>query len=275
MASNDGEHRMLFDIRGKRRHVVKVVYAVLAVLMGASLFLVVGPLNVGELFNSDSASNSEAAKSFEEQADRIEAKLKKDPDDANLLLALTRARITAGNTLTEVSPTGQRTISEEGYQHYLKASQTWDEYLKATDEPSPGLAQLTAPMFFTLAETSGGNEIEANIEAAAQAQRIVAKQRPNLNSLSTLAIYTMFTFDYEGAEKAGAEAQKFAQTKFERENVENELKETRQRAEEFEQRVKAYERQVKKVQAAGGGGAAPEALENPFGGLGGGGGPGE
>ena len=32
---------------GRRKHVVKVVYAVLAVLMGASLFLVVGPLNIG------------------------------------------------------------------------------------------------------------------------------------------------------------------------------------------------------------------------------------
>ena len=39
---------MVFDIRGRRRHVVKVVYAILAVLMGASLFLVVGPVNIGE-----------------------------------------------------------------------------------------------------------------------------------------------------------------------------------------------------------------------------------
>ena len=42
MAQGGKEHRMVFDIRGRRKHVVKVVYAVLAVLMGASLFLVVG-----------------------------------------------------------------------------------------------------------------------------------------------------------------------------------------------------------------------------------------
>jgi len=40
----DGERRMLFDIRGRRKNVVKVVYAILAVMMGASLFLVVGPV---------------------------------------------------------------------------------------------------------------------------------------------------------------------------------------------------------------------------------------
>ena len=42
----DGERRMLFDIRGRRKHVVRVVYAILAILMGASLFLVVGPVRL-------------------------------------------------------------------------------------------------------------------------------------------------------------------------------------------------------------------------------------
>jgi len=37
MASNDGEHRMLFDIRGRRRkNVVRVVYAILALLMASA-----------------------------------------------------------------------------------------------------------------------------------------------------------------------------------------------------------------------------------------------
>ena len=52
MASSD-EHRMVFDIRGKRRHVVKFVYAILAILMGASLFLVTGAVSLGSLFDSD------------------------------------------------------------------------------------------------------------------------------------------------------------------------------------------------------------------------------
>ena len=87
MASGD-ERRMVFDIRGRRRVAVKVVYAVLAVLMGASLFLVVGPVNIGELFNEGSSSSSEAAKQFEQQAERIERKLAKDPDNPALLLDL-------------------------------------------------------------------------------------------------------------------------------------------------------------------------------------------
>ena len=40
--------------------VVKVVYAILAVLMGLSLFLVVGPVNIGELFGGGGGSGNAA-----------------------------------------------------------------------------------------------------------------------------------------------------------------------------------------------------------------------
>ncbi|HEX7293467.1 MAG TPA: hypothetical protein VF259_02880, partial [Solirubrobacterales bacterium] len=56
--AKDGERRMLFDTRGRRRHVIRVVYAVLALLMGASLFLVVGPFNLGELGGSGASSSA-------------------------------------------------------------------------------------------------------------------------------------------------------------------------------------------------------------------------
>ncbi|HWJ42348.1 MAG TPA: hypothetical protein VNR67_02845, partial [Solirubrobacterales bacterium] len=73
------EHRMLFDLRGGRRgKIVKVVYATLAVLMGLSLFLVVGGFNLSELF-TDNGSSGDASKSYEEQAERVEAKLVKNP----------------------------------------------------------------------------------------------------------------------------------------------------------------------------------------------------
>ena len=264
MASDGGERRMVFDIRGKRRVAVKVVYAVLAVLMGASLFLVVGPVNIGELFSSGTSSSSEAAKQFEQQAQRIERKLAKEPENPELLIALTRSRVTAGNSLVEVSPEGQKQWSPEALQQLQKASQSWSEYLQATKQPEAGSAQLMAPTLFTLAELSSGLEIMDNLEAAVQAQEIVADQRPTLNSLSTLAIYKTFTFDYDGAKKAGDEAKKFANTKFERENIDNQLEETKKRAEAFQSQLAAYEKQVKQQEKAGGGGSL-EGIENPFG----------
>jgi hypothetical protein len=258
MAKNDGERRMVFDIRGRRKNVVKVVYAILALLMGLSLFILAGP--IGGIFNSGTSS-SDAAQQFEDQAVVIERKLKKDPENPDLLLALTRQRINAGNTLSQVNPeTGAPELTTEARQQYEQASNAWSEYLKATDEPASAAAQLTAPMLFGLAETSTTvAEAEANVAAAAAAEKIIAIARPSLNSLSTLAIYTYFTFDYAAADRAGEEAKKFTRSKFERENLENQLEETKKRAEETEKRFAEYKKATK--------GQGKEALQSPLGGL--------
>jgi hypothetical protein len=252
------QHRMVFDIRGRRRYAVKVVYAVLAVLMGASLFLVVGPLNVGELFNNNSGS-AEAAKPFEEQAERLEAKLRKEPESEQLLLSLARAQVSAGNSTLSVEPSEDDLL--KAIQQYQQASSTWSEYLKTTDEPNAGTAQLMAPALVALAERSRSfQESERNIEAATETQQIVAKQRPTLNSLSTLALYTYFTGDFAAAEKAQAEAKKKTQAKFEAEQLDKQMKEVKERAEKFQQELKKIEAAEKAAAKANKGN--PESLEN-------------
>lgn len=259
MASGGKEHRMVFDIRGRRKYAVKVVYAVLAVLMGASLFLVVGPLNVGELFNSNSGS-VEAAKPFEEQAERLEVKLRKDPENELLLQSLARAQVSAGNSMLSQEPSEDEVI--KALQQYRQASSTWSEYLQATDKPSAGTAQLMAPALLALAERSRTfSEAQRGIEAATEAQQIVAKQRPTLNSLSTLALYTYFTGDFAAAEKAQAEAKKKTSAKSEAEQLDKQLKEVKERAEKFQQERKKAETAEKAAAKANKGN--PESLENP------------
>jgi rubrerythrin len=268
VASGKQEHKMLFDLRsGRRRGMVKVVYGVLAVLMGASLFLTVGPVSIGEIFSNNSSSSTDAAEIYEEQAERIEAKLKKDPENPELLLALTRAEINAGNAGVTTEPNGARSVSTEALGSYQKADQTWTEYLKATDEPSPGLAQVVAPMYFQMAELSRSfPEVETRVQAAADAQKIVAEDRPNLNSLTTLALYTLFTGDFKAAEKARAEAKKFAGSESEKEAVDKQLDEYKKNAETF---VKSAKAAAKAEKASG---KPSETLANPLsGGLGGGG----
>ncbi|HST68304.1 MAG TPA: hypothetical protein VLI94_01445 [Solirubrobacterales bacterium] len=266
MAQGDNEHRMLFDLRGKRRNVVKVVYATLAVLMGLSLFLVIGGFNIAELFQSDNTAG-EAAEQFEEQQERIEAKLVKDPENPNLLVALTRAQINTGNSLVSVEDNGQQVMTVGAIQEFRKASDTWTKYLEATDEPSASLALLVAPTIFRLAETSRSlQEARNTVTEAAEVQKLVTKLQPSLNSYSTLAYYTYFTGDFKAAEAAEEKAKSFTKTKAEAESVEKQLEEVRQRSREFDKEVKQAEQQAK---AAGGAGGAPEQLEpgqNPLGG---------
>ncbi|HET8566995.1 MAG TPA: hypothetical protein VFL77_11035 [Solirubrobacterales bacterium] len=260
MASGGKQHRMVFDIRGRRKIAVKVVYAVLAVLMGLSLFLVVGPVNLGELFNSNGSSTGEAAKPFEEQAERIEAKLRKGPEDPELLLSLTRARVLAGRSQVSFEPS-QEDLAK-AHQQYQQASAAWTEYLKATKEPSAGVAQLMTPALIFLAEGSHSyREANANIEAAVEAQQIVADQRPTLNSLSTLALYTYFTGDFAAADRVGTEAKKKATSKSQREELAKQLEEVKKRAHSFISERKKSEQAEKAAAKANKG--KPESLESP------------
>jgi hypothetical protein len=224
MASGGKENRMVFDIRGRRKNAVKIVYAILAVLMGLSLFLVVGSVNLAELFNS-SSGGSNAGQEFEATATRIERELKKAPEDPTKLLALTRARVNAANSFYEIGPEEARVPTVESVEQLQLASDSWGKYLKATDEPSAGAAQLMAPNFILLAQNSKTfPEAQANLEAAAQAQRIIMEQRPSLNSLTTLAFYEATLGNQKEAQRLAKEAVPFANTKFERENIDNEIK---------------------------------------------------
>jgi hypothetical protein len=266
---------MLFDLRGGHRgKVVKVVYAVLAVLMGLSLFLVVGGLNIAELFNGSNSSTGEAAKAYEEQAERIEVKLKKDPGEPDLLSSLTRAQLNAGNAQVTVEPTGERQVSADAAQEYQKAYQSWSEYLKATEEPDAGLALLVAPMLLQLAELATSYpQADTRLESASEAQQIVAKQRPSVNAWTTLAFYSYFT-DPQLAEKARAEAKKLA-SKTEGEAIDKQLDEFKKNADRYRgEKAKAEKAEKEAAKAGGtgenGGSEVTPSGENPLGGLGGG-----
>jgi hypothetical protein len=250
---------MLFDIRGRRKHVVRVVYAILALLMGASLFLVVGPFSLGNLLgNSNSTS---ASKVLDEQAQRIEAKLARNPSDEALLLSLTRTRIAAANALTEVDPeTGATVTTVEGHQELERAAQAWSVYLKQTKEPSPSAALLMARTYFGLAEGAASFEdAVTNVSKAADTQRIAAEAQPTINSLTTLAIYSYFAGNFSAGDKAAKQAEAKAATKSEKKEIGKQMAEYRKRG-------KAFEKQKKEVAKAEKG-QSKERLENPFGGL--------
>jgi hypothetical protein len=263
MASGGKEHRMLFDIRGKRRNVVKVVYAVLAVLMGLSLFLVTGGASLTGLFGGNEGGS--AVSGLEEQSERLERKLVKAPEDPELLLALTRSQINVSNQLVNVVETEAGPITEatpESRAEMQRASDNWSKYLKASDKPSVGGALVVAPALYNFAlQSQSPNEIEANMRAAADAQQIVVDQRPSLNAWSTLAIYRYLSFDYAAADKAAEEAKKLTTSKFEREEVENQLDEYAKSGHQFQKQIEQGEKATE--------GSGKAQLENPFGGLGG------
>ncbi len=260
----DGERRMLFDIRGRRRHVIKVVYGILAVLMGASLFLVVGPVNIGSLLNTaDQVDRS--AEIFDEQAERIEQRLRKDPQNEDILISLTRARINAGRAKSELDPTsGETRVTAKARVEYQRATEAWARYLKqAGDEPNPALASLVSGTAFLLAQNSRTYaEAIEYLEDAAAAQRYAAEGRPSVGAWTTLAAYEYLAGNKKAGAKAGDEALALAASKSERKSIEKQLTAFEKQSKEIQKAKKQAEKAEK--------GRGQESLQNPLGGLGGG-----
>ncbi len=259
-----GERRMLFDIRGKRKHVVRVVYAILALLMGASLFLVVGPVNIGSLVGN-STTTTDAAKIFEENAERIEGRLKANPEDPNLLVSLSRERLNAGKAGAQVDPTtGLTELSAEGRAQIKQANQAWAKYLTLVKkgEASSATANLIAGGAFILAQNSTTyEEAFEHLDEAAAAQRIAAESQPNIGTLSQLALFELLGGNFAAGDKAGKEAEAHANSKQQKKQLNQQLDAYRKQGKELQKNKKAAEKAEK--------GKGKETLENPLGGLGG------
>lgn len=254
---------MLFDIRGRRKHVVRVVYAILALLMGASLFLVVGPFNIANLIGGNTSGTS-AAKVLQEQAEHTEAKLRREPGNEALQLSLVRARLGAGNALKEVSSeTGQSFFPPEGKQEIKRGAEAWNAYLKQTKEPEPSVAALVSTSYFKLANSPGNSldEVVEYLNGAARAQRIAAEAQPTINSLTILAAYEYFAGNFAAGDKAVKEAEAKTSSKAEAKEISKQMAEYRKSAKSFAAQKKSILEQEKS--------AGKERLENPLGGLGG------
>jgi hypothetical protein len=262
MAKGD-EHRMVFDIRGRRGNVVKVIYALLAILMGLSLFLVTGATSLSDLFGGGGGGS--VSSTFDDQAAKIQTQLKKQPQNEDLWLNLVRTRYSGGTALLEVDPsTGKQQVTPDARAQFEKARAAWGSYLKLDPKPpNPNVAQLSANAIFALAQTSTtAAEAESNLRQAAAAQKVVADARPSVGAYSNLAYYSYAALEFpqgDEAAKKAADAAPGAQGK----QVTKSLAGIRKQAKKFQvqQQVAAKAQQ----------GQGKKELENPLGGLSGGG----
>lgn len=253
--AEQSEHRMLFDLRGRRKNVVKVVYAILAILMGASLFLTVGPLSITDVFSGSSSSSADSV--LTDQAEKIEQKLKKDPTNEDLLLQDVRIRVSAGNTAVETDGSGNPQYTQDVLDQYELAADSWKKYLAQNpSEPNPNVALLVANALYVLGATSTDpQEVQERLADAAEAQQIVADARPTLNSLATLAQFQYLAGNTKAGDEALAKAKKKA--------PKNQQKALESQLTQYKTIGKQLSAEVKKAEGKPG-----SQLENPLGGSG-------
>jgi hypothetical protein len=251
---------MLFDLSsGKRKRVVQVVYAILALLMGGSLLLFgIGSDAPGGLLDAvglGSNSDNESSTQYEDQISNAEEKLQTDPENGAALLNLTRYQyLTANEQLETDEATGQVTgVPPEAQADLEQAVDAWQRYLDTKPKsPDPNVATNAAQAYVLLNDAKG----------AAEAQRIVAEAQNTASAYGQLAYYLYADFQFAAADEAAAKSVELSDP--------SARKQAEKQFEQLAASAKAEQKRIEKEREQGGKDAGQQELTDPFGALGGG-----
>lgn len=262
---------MLFDVRGKRKRVIQVIYVLLALVMVASLIVIGLPGGIG-FGGGGNVVSQDAAELSVERAQRLEEKVAQQPNNANAQSELIRARIAAGNGLVEVDQdTGQQTVGDKATEQYSLAADAWQNYLKTTgNQPDQGVAQLVSGMLFSLSQGSTVAQFEANISDAAKAQAFVVSEAEKAaakgegpeptGQLVTLATYQYYAQDFQAAKASRKRALAMANSEQERNQINTQLDSVERDAKRIGKTIDQAKKQAKQSGGSG--------LQDPLGQLG-------
>lgn len=269
--SQEPENRMLFDLRGRRKRVIQVIYVLLAVIMAASLLVIGMPGGLNPFSTGGSVVSQDAADLSVKRAEDLQEKLATQPNNEQAQVELIRARISAGNSLIEVDEdTGEQTVGDKATAQYDLAAEAWNRYLKQTgNKPDPSVAQLMANTLFSLSQGSTVAQFQSNIKAAADAQEIFTDnavkeakkggQNP-VGPLTTLATYQFYAQDFEAGDATAKQAMAAANNETEKKQIKTQLDAARKDA----KRIGKVLAQARKQAKQDGG----KSLEDPLGSLG-------
>ncbi len=271
---------MLFDLRSpKRRRFIQVTFGTLAAVFAISfVFFGVGSEVQGgfaDIFTSGGGDTGQ-----EDAIEDAEERLETNPNDAAALAELVQARFQSGTSRIEIDEeTGEQRITSEAEQDLLAAADAWDRYLKLTgNQADPSTALLAVQTFATLAqgklsEAAGGTGPEAltdaeaslaNWKGAADAQRVVASQRGDADSFSTLATLLFSAGEFEQGRRAADRAVAAAKGN-QGTQIRRQLDQAEQQARQITAAIADFRQQLAQAGAGAPGG------ENPLSEVGGGG----
>jgi|SRR5215211_214155 len=204
---------MLFDLRGKRRRLVQVVYAVLAVLFFVSFIgFGIGSDATGGIFDAlgiGSDSSSTSSPQFDEDIDKAEEQVAANPKDEKAYVNLTEAYLAAGQADLDQDPqTGAAVMTEDAKPDYVQAVDAWQRYLDLKPKkPDAGLALRMRDSYALLAQGEADpTAVQADLEGAQEAAAIAADANPSQNSYGTEAQFAYFAGDVSAGDSAAAKA---------------------------------------------------------------------
>lgn len=249
---------MLFDIRGRRRRVIQVIYVFLALLLGGSLvFFGIGgdaPGGLGDALGI-SQDGGTGNPDFDRRIEDANETLEQDPENPEALLELARFQFLAGNDAAEVDDQGVPVFTDDAQNRFEAAVDAWEQYLdtepQMADETVGVLIQQAYDRLLgTASDLQGAQRYFAGAQETAQ---LVAEERPSPNSFLQLAGLSYIN----GNVKAGDAAAKKAVAEVDdasRKQLQQQLDQAKQQGKQIQQQLEASR-------------SGEEGLQNPLGGL--------
>jgi hypothetical protein len=209
---------MIFDLRGKRKRVVQVVYAGLAVLFAISFigFGVGSGNGVGGIFDQifGTGDSSPSNPEFQSRIDAAQKALDANPKDEDALIELATVNAQTGDSEVDVDPkTGAPIMTTDAATAYAAATSAWQRYLDLKPKkPDDAIAaQLLSVYFQQLNNLISASPpdipaIKELLGNAVKTAAIVAAAQPSSNSYGTLAQLAYLAGDNEQGDQAASQA---------------------------------------------------------------------
>jgi hypothetical protein len=252
---------MLFDLRGKRRHLVQVSFAMLALLfligfLGFGIGVGGGPGGIFDALGISNSSNSGSASGvYQDHINKANEKLAKNPKDTQALLTVANNEyLLAKSGVTQDPNTGQISVTNDANTNLGHAADAWSKYLKVNKgKPDLNTAFNMVNVYVILNDGAG----------AVKTQEVIAKAQPSPQSYGQLAFFQYLTGDISGGDQSRDKALSLA-SKSQKKQLDTQLSQARK------QGLQLQKQQKKAKQQQGGSSTTPGAnpLQSPFGGLG-------
>ena len=211
---------MLFDLQGKRRRMVQVVYLTLAVLMGGGLVLFgIGGDVSGGLFDafSDNRSSGGGNSLIEDRVDRYEKRVKANPRDETARKELVRNYF---QLATAQVPDQAVSFPDDAKDELRKAAANWKAYLALEPKrPDTSLARVALQIY----DPTALNRPKDGMEVA----RLLAENDESSATYLSLVQYATLAGDTRVADLAGQKAIDLA-PKSQRSEVKAQVKQLKQ-----------------------------------------------
>ena len=256
---------MLFDLRGRRRHLVQVSFAMLALLflvgfLGFGIGVGGGPGGIFDALGISNNSNTGTSTGvFQDHIDKANQKLAKNPKDTQALLTVANNSFNLAKTGIQADPnTGQPTsISTDAHTQLGDAADAWNKYLKVVKgKPDLATAYNMVNVYVLLNDATG----------AIKTQNVIVEAKPSAQSYAQLAFFQYASGDISGGDASRDKALNLA-PKAQRKGLETQLTQIRKQGVQIQQQQKQAKQQQKQQ---GGTATTPGSnpLANPFGGFG-------